>query len=106
MKSPEFIAPEQRYTEKEYKQFKSRKPITEKSDIWKIPDITKLIMKDSKLEEQLMQNMKKLHLKCKNKNPKLRPTARTILIEYLKFYKLTFLWVKVKRLFGKICFCV
>ncbi|XP_039258959.2 protein O-mannose kinase-like [Styela clava] len=87
MKKPYFIAPEQRYTLEEYKKYKSRKPVDEKSDIWKIPDITKKLIERSKMEKFLMKKLEFIHQKCKNLDPKLRPTARDVFIEYLKVLK-------------------
>nr|XP_039259607.1 protein O-mannose kinase-like [Styela clava] len=51
MKQPHFIPPEQRYTAKEYKNKEPCKPVDEKSDIWKIPDITRKLMEGSKMKE-------------------------------------------------------
>lgn len=80
MKEPKFIAPEQQYTYEEFLEGSSRKPIDEKTNIWKIPDITKALVNDKKI----LNKLKNIHKQCKNVDPSKRPTATEVLIRYLQ----------------------
>lgn len=98
MGQPSFIAPEARYTVAEHENGKSRKGVNEKSDIWKIPDLTANILTNVNGQRSFevvnnitnyayQEELQPIHDRCKLRNPEDRPSAREILIVYLKLYR-------------------
>ncbi|XP_077966068.1 protein O-mannose kinase-like [Styela clava] len=97
MSQPEFLAPEIRYTQLEFNDGVSRKPVTEAADVWKIPDLTANILFSVKghrsfeiyklMEYHLSPDLQEIHDKCKKRNPNDRPNSREVLIRYLEVYE-------------------
>ena len=86
-----FIAPEQQWPFKSSKVFNpTQQPgYNEKSDIWKIPDVTQALLSDSEgASQNIMDMLEVVHRKCKNLEPSLRPTAQQVLQEYQFVWKL------------------
>ena len=94
-----FLPPELRYTRMECKnddQFKKKATI--KSDTWKIPKISAVILNESfindteKLRVQMInKNLAYIHQKCEIDNITKRANSSWILDEYMKVYsKLNF----------------
>ena len=99
MSDRSFLAPEQRYTRIECRKdshFKKKAFI--KSDTWKIPKISAVILNESfindteKLRVQIInKNLAYIHQKCEINNIAKRANSSWILNEYMKVYsKLNF----------------
>ena len=98
MAQPEFLAPEIRYTQKEFERSTCRKPVDESSDVWKFPDFFANIMiktrgkryfdilANTDIDYYLKEELEHIHSKCKHSNPAKRPSSKEVLLEYLKLY--------------------
>lgn len=77
-----FVSPEQRWPYQSSKVFNpvQQPGYTEKSDIWKIPDITRALLSTG--GENILDLLEVTHRKCKNREPSGRPTAIQVLQEY------------------------
>lgn len=92
-----FVAPEQKWPYQSSKVFNyAQQPgYTEKTDIWKIPDMTRaLLNKKNDNYQNILDLLEAVHRKCKNLEPSSRPTAAEVLQEY------QFVWKTLG--FGKI----
>lgn len=86
--SGEFVAPEQLWP------FGEEVPFTddlmpgydEKSDIWKIPDVTRFLLGHISGSDVIHLHLFQIHAECKRSNPKLRPSAREVLHVYRSVY--------------------
>ncbi|MEQ2214649.1 hypothetical protein XENOCAPTIV_015178 [Xenoophorus captivus] len=61
-------------------------PYDEKTDIWKIPDITQFIMGSTQGGDLVQFHLFQIHKECKNLDPKLRPSALNVLKAYTSVY--------------------
>lgn len=79
----EFAAPEQLwpYSDEEFDDSKMLS-YDEKTDIWKVPDVCMHFLSNRTDTRTLLNRLFRLHNKCKEFHPHLRPTAREILNEY------------------------
>ncbi|XP_064631116.1 protein O-mannose kinase-like [Lineus longissimus] len=84
----DFVAPEQLwpYPDVEFSD-KDMSGYDEKIDIWKVPDICLFFIGDKRGTDVLKFHLHKIHTKCKNSNPKLRPSADDLLEEYMRVRK-------------------
>ncbi|CAK9301089.1 unnamed protein product [Gordionus sp. m RMFG-2023] len=80
-----FSAPEQRWPEGGVNHSHSSQLLyDEKVDIWKLPDVCNYILGNSSGSRLFKRYLRdKVHLQCKNDDPKLRPSA----IQVLRIYK-------------------
>ena len=92
----EFLAPEQRYTRKECSNVANfSKAATIKSDVWKIPELSKTILtyhyinkdKTDKLQT-INDKLAHIYKKCKYENVSLRANSRWVLKEYQRVFNL------------------
>ncbi|XP_076063422.1 protein O-mannose kinase-like [Oratosquilla oratoria] len=83
----DFVAPEQLwpYEDKEYDEFQMPQ-YCEKVDIWKIPRVCNYILSFSRDRQWLEYHLFKIHKKCRERNPSLRPSATDVLEFYEKVY--------------------
>lgn len=93
MTNKKFLAPEQRYSPEECNAQGGKKLATVKADTWKIPDLTKILLKNNfnneKQDKQLLQllsSLQDIHKLCKDINPEKRCTSKQILQEYRRVY--------------------
>lgn len=79
----DFVAPEQLwpYPEKEFSD-DEMPPYDEKTDIWKIPSIFNYFLDSRTDAASIKLHLFHIHLKCREENPKLRPTVREVITEY------------------------
>ncbi|KAM4533127.1 protein O-mannose kinase [Fundulus diaphanus] len=61
-------------------------PYDEKTDIWKIPDVTQFIMGRTTGGDLVHFHLFQIHKECKNVDPKLRPSALDVLKAYKSVY--------------------
>ena len=78
-KNGNLFAPEERwhYPDRKFN-VTEMPPYTEKSDIWKIPDVCKAIIGKSQKAKILKNRLSKIHELCKEILPKKRPTAKDV----------------------------
>lgn len=77
-----FAAPEQLWNKPGPFDTRLMKGYTEKSDIWKVPDVCHFFLKNS--YEFLQYRLFEIHSQCKSLNPFMRPTATTLMRVYYK----------------------
>ena len=79
-----FIAPEQSWPYSHYKMFNAdQQPgYFHTSDIWKVPDVTKSLLGNSKESAEILNYLVIIHRKCKSTDYMWRPSAKEILTEY------------------------
>ena len=80
----DFVAPEQKWPYSHLKMFNSEEQpgYDQASDIWKIPDITRYILGNSRESRKILHYLFIIHQKCKTLDHLQRPTARDVLKEY------------------------
>ena len=80
----DFVAPEQKWPYQSSKVFNhAQQPgYTEKSDIWKIPDVTQALLNKGSGYQNILDLLEVVHRKCKSLEPLSRPTAAQVLQEY------------------------
>ena len=85
----DFVAPEQKWPYQSSKVFNyAQQPgYTEKADIWKIPDVTQVLMNKKGDYQNIIDLLEVVHRKCKNLEPSSRPTAAQVLHEYRFVWK-------------------
>ncbi|CAH1785093.1 unnamed protein product [Owenia fusiformis] len=85
----DFVAPEQKWPFDKNDKFDNDKMpgYDEKTDIWKIPDVFKHLISDTKGADSLKYYLFDIHKKCKSKDPKKRPSTKEILKQYYKVWK-------------------
>lgn len=85
-----FVAPEQKWPYVHRKVFNiDEQPwYDEKSDIWKIPDVTKALLGSTKESQRVLNYLAALHHRCKHPNPAKRPNIQEVLTEYELVFKL------------------
>ncbi|XP_071792620.1 protein O-mannose kinase-like [Asterias amurensis] len=83
----DFVAPEQLWPFQD-KAFQDEEmpPYDEKTDIWKVPDITDLLLGKVDHSDIVRLHLFKLHKQCKERDPSLRPTAKEILAKYQEIF--------------------
>ncbi|TSW48777.1 Protein O-mannose kinase [Bagarius yarrelli] len=86
--SGEFVAPEQQWPFGEKMPFSDdlMPGYDEKSDIWKIPDVTRFLLGHVSGSDVIHLHLFQIHAECKRPNPKLRPSAREVLHVYRSVY--------------------
>lgn len=85
----DFVAPEQLWPfAKDSKPFSDdlMPGYDEKTDIWKIPEVTQFIMGRVSGGDLVHFHLFQIHEECKNKDPTLRPTAQQVLNVYTSVY--------------------
>lgn len=84
----EFVAPEQRWPHGEEVPFSDdlMPGYDEKSDIWKIPDVTRSLLGRVSGSDVIHLHLFQIHAECKRQNPKLRPSAHEVLSVYRSVY--------------------
>lgn len=84
----EFVAPEQLWPNREDVPFSDdlMPGYDEKTDIWKIPDVTRFLLGHVPGSDVLHLNLFQVHAECKRKDPRLRPSAREVLSVYHAVY--------------------
>ena len=84
-----FVAPEQKWPYQSSKVFNyAQQPgYTEKADIWKIPDVTRVLLNKKGDHQTILDLLEVIHRKCKNLAPSTRPTATQVLQEYQFVWK-------------------
>uniref|UniRef100_A0A8C3JCU4 Protein O-mannose kinase n=1 Tax=Calidris pygmaea TaxID=425635 RepID=A0A8C3JCU4_9CHAR len=82
----EFVAPEQRWPYGEEMPFEDdlMPPYDEKTDIWKIPDVSNFFLGHVEGSDIVRLHLFDIHAACKKKNPAERPSAQEILDTYRK----------------------
>ncbi|XP_029457100.1 protein O-mannose kinase isoform X2 [Rhinatrema bivittatum] len=80
----EFVAPEQLWPHGEDIEFDDERmlPYDEKTDIWKIPDVSDFLLGHMEGSDILRLHLFDIHAECKRKNPAERPLAQTVLHTY------------------------
>ncbi|XP_038045363.1 protein O-mannose kinase-like [Patiria miniata] len=83
----EFVAPEQLwpFPEREF-QDEEMASYDEKTDIWKVPDVTDALLGNVAHANIVRFHLFKIHQQCKELDPTLRPTAGRILEAYLEVF--------------------
>ena len=90
----DFVAPEQKWPLNKLKVFNSDEQpgYNEKTDVWKIPDIAKVLLGTDSLKaaenEHIVGYLVAVHQKCKRINPEKRPAVGDVLKEYELVWKL------------------
>ncbi|XP_060103729.1 protein O-mannose kinase [Heteronotia binoei] len=81
----EFVAPEQRWPHGPEVPFEDSlmPPYDERTDIWKIPDVTNFLLGDAEGSDLVRFHLFEIHVACK-KSPAERPTAEKVLDSYRK----------------------
>lgn len=92
MREVDFLAPEGRFTKEEFERREHWKPVDEKSDIWKIPFLTKMLLttdrrENTQEEADIMSQLEYIHSQCNKNDPRKRPTSKEVLMEYLLTYE-------------------
>ncbi|XP_072532988.1 protein O-mannose kinase [Salminus brasiliensis] len=84
----EFVAPEQLWPYGEDVPFSDdlMAAYDEKSDIWKIPDVTRFLLGHVSGSDVIHFHLFQIHAQCKMQDPKLRPSAHEILSVYRSVY--------------------
>ncbi|KAF7710567.1 protein O-mannose kinase [Silurus meridionalis] len=83
----EFVAPEQRWPYGEVSFSDDLMPgYNEKSDIWKIPDVTHALLSHVPGSDVIHLHLFEIHAACKRQDPKLRPSAHEVLSVYRSVY--------------------
>lgn len=79
-----FVAPEQRWPHGNKIPFSDElmPPYDEKTDIWKIPDVTNFLLGDVEGSDVVRFHLFEIHRSCKTTNPAERPSAHTVLNYY------------------------
>ena len=79
----DFVAPEELwpYSNKPFKD-EEMPEYNEKTDIWKIPRVVEFLLGGSEESSKMLENLKGIHSRCKEKDPKARPTAKEVLESY------------------------
>ncbi|NXM33731.1 SG196 kinase, partial [Oxyruncus cristatus] len=82
----EFVAPEQRWPYGEDVPFEDdlMPPYDEKTDIWKIPDVSNFLLGHVEGSDIVRLHLFDIHGACKKKDPAERPSAREVLDTYRK----------------------
>ena len=80
----EFVSPEQKWPFSQSKVFNpAEQPgSTEKSDTWKIPPVTRYFLGSSKGSYRVLSLLRGVHARCRQVDPRLRPSASEVLREY------------------------
>lgn len=84
----EFVAPEQLWPYGEDVPFSDdRMPgYDEKSDIWKIPDVTRFLLGHVSGSDVIHFHLFQIHAQCKKQDPRLRPSAHEVMSVYRSAY--------------------
>ncbi|XP_056616842.1 protein O-mannose kinase isoform X2 [Triplophysa dalaica] len=84
----DFVAPEQLWPHGEDVPFSDglMPDYDEKTDIWKIPDVTRFLLGNVLESDVIHFHLFQIHTECKKKDPKLRPTALEVLSVYRSVY--------------------
>lgn len=82
----EFVAPEQRWPYGEDVPFEDdlMPPYDEKTDIWKIPDVSNFFLGHVEGSDIVRLHLFDIHAACKKKDPAERPSAQEVLDTYRK----------------------
>ncbi|NXU51069.1 SG196 kinase, partial [Turnix velox] len=82
----EFVAPEQRWPYGEEVPFEDdlMPPYDEKTDIWKIPDVSNFFLGHVEGSDVVRLHLFDIHAACKRKDPTERPSAQEVLDTYRK----------------------
>ncbi|XP_074143504.1 protein O-mannose kinase isoform X2 [Sminthopsis crassicaudata] len=82
----EFVAPEQLWPYGEEVPFENGRmpPYDEKTDIWKIPDVSSFLLGHVEGSDVVRFHLFEIHQACKKKNPEERPSAQEVLDTYQK----------------------
>ncbi|KFU86208.1 Protein kinase-like SgK196, partial [Chaetura pelagica] len=82
----EFVAPEQRWPYGEEVLFEDdlMPPYDEKTDIWKIPDVSNFVLGHVEGSDIVRLHLFDIHAACKKKDPAERPSAQEVLDTYRK----------------------
>ena len=85
----DFVAPEQKWPYQSSKVFNyAQQPgYTEKADIWKIPDVTRVLLNKKGDYQNVLDLLEVVHRKCKILEPSRRPPVAQVLQEYLFVWK-------------------
>ena len=85
-----FIAPEQAWPYQSSKVFNpiQQPAYTEKTDIWKLPDVTEALLGSWSGAHNILDLLEVIHRNCKKLEPSSRPTAKQVLHEYLSVWKM------------------
>lgn len=83
----DFVAPEQLWPFEEDFNDEAMPGYDEKSDIWKVPNVCEFFLGKHKKSQSLQYHLFKIHKQCKSVNPADRPTAKNILMEYIRIKK-------------------
>lgn len=98
MEMAAFLAPEARYSPREFDEELPLKPLDQNADVWKFPDLFANIMNKSPgklrletlasldIDYHFKTELESIHNRCKNHEPSKRPSSRVVLIEYLRLY--------------------
>lgn len=84
----DFVAPEQLWPHGEHVPFSDElmPDYDEKTDIWKIPDVTHFLLGNVLGSDVIHFHLFHIHAECKKKDPQLRPTALEVLTVYRSVY--------------------
>lgn len=83
----DFVAPEQRWPHADVAfSDELMAPYDEKTDIWKIPDVTRYLMGRVPGGDLVHFHLFQIHEQCKQVDPKLRPSAQDVLQVYQSVY--------------------
>lgn len=82
----EFVAPEQLWPYGEETPFNDdlMPPYDEKTDIWKIPEVSSFLLGHVEGSDVVRFHLFEIHKACKQKNPEERPSAQVVLDTYQK----------------------
>jgi len=85
----DFAAPEQRWPSGDMDEFDDKRMpgYNEKSDVWKIPDVCGFLLGDRPACRAIAYRLFRVHNRCKESDPKLRPTAQQVLDEYRNVWR-------------------
>ena len=84
----DFVAPEQLWPHGEDKPFADElmPSYSEKTDIWKIPDVTSFLLGHVIGSDVIHFHLFQIHADCKKQDPRQRPTAKEVLSVYRAVY--------------------
>lgn len=86
--SGDFVAPEQRWPfERRPFQEELMHGYDERTDVWKIPDVTRFLLGRVSGADLVHFHLFQIHEACKSRHPELRPSAQTVLDVYREVHR-------------------
>ena len=85
-----FVAPEQKWPYSQLKvfNFNEQPSYDEKTDVWKIPDVTRALLGHSEDAMWVLDYLLSVHHRCKRRDPDGRPSVAEVLEEYELVWRL------------------